>query len=96
MNEDLAAALEKRKCMLLMQETSHQELVDLNGDLPTDTHKISGIDPEGQPFCDAVRGYKMADMFDVYYDFGYGIESITSGYGAVKPKLWKASTAEAK
>lgn len=88
MNEDLATALEARKCVLLMQETSAQELTDLNGDLPTDVHLVTGIDPEGQPFADAVRGYKMVDMFDVYHDFGYGIESIKSGWGSIKPKLF--------
>tara|TARA_Y100000022_G_scaffold181508_1_gene174235 strand:+ start:3823 stop:4125 length:303 start_codon:yes stop_codon:yes gene_type:complete len=89
-----AELLVARKCVLLMEETSHQELVDLNGDLPTDTHLVSGINAEGQPFFDAVRAYKSVDIFDVYYDLGYGVEAIKNGYGAIKPKLFVNSSLE--
>ena len=95
MSEDKATLLQTRKCVLLMEETSHQELVDLNGDLPTDTHLVTGLNPEGQPFTDAVRAYKGVDIFDVYFDLGYGIQAIKNGYGAIKPKLFVNSPAEA-
>lgn len=88
MDEDKATLLQTRKCVLLMEETSRQELIDLNGDLPTDTHLVTGINPEGQPFADAVRAYKSVDIFDVYHDLGYGIQGIKSGFGSIKPKLF--------
>ncbi len=95
MNQSKAEALEARKCVLLMEETTHQELVDLNGDLPTDTHLVR-ISNEAGVEIDAVRAYKSVDIFDVYHDLGYTVHEIKSGYGAVKPKLWSNSVVKAK
>ena len=54
--------------VLLMEETSHQELVDLNGDLPTDTHLVCWMSCDESLRCDAVRAYKKSDIFDCYQD----------------------------
>ena len=91
MNENKMEALEARKCILLMEETSHQELVDLNGDLPTDTHLVvyeEHGDGVTMTWNDAVRAYKSVDIFDVYFDLGYTVLEIRNGYGAIKPKLF--------
>ena len=41
---------------------------------------------------DAVRSYKMSDIFDGYYDYGIKtIESIESGFGSIKPKLYNST-----
>lgn len=72
----------------LMQETSAEELSDLAADLPTDTHLVSYRTKEGATGGDAVRAYKMADLFDYYHDAGYEVLAITSGFGNIKPKLF--------
>ena len=44
---------------------------------------------DGVEKVDAVRSYKMVDIFDAYYDFGLTqIKSIVSGFGSIKPKLY--------
>lgn len=95
MTQDKATCLEARKCILLMEETSHQELVDLNGDLPTDTHLVR-VEKDFQISVDAVRAYKSVDIFDVYHDLGYTVQEIKNGYGAIKPKLFTNAKAGAR
>ncbi len=73
----------------LMEETSEQELIDLAADLPTDTHLVSYRTAEGAMGADAVRAYKMSDLFDYYHDVGYEVLAITNGFGNVKPKLFQ-------
>ena len=85
---NLAEALPKYGVVLLMQETSEQELIDLNKELPTDTHLITYKYPDGTVGADAVRSYSKADIFDAYHDSGLTVLSITNGFGAIKPKLF--------
>ena len=84
----LAEALPKYGVQLLMQETSHQELVDLSKDIPTDTHLVTYRTPEGSTGSDAVRSYSKADIFDAYHDSGLTVLDIVNGYGSIKPKLF--------
>lgn len=94
MTKDLAALLQANEASLLMQETSHEELRDLDSDLPTDVHLVvyerqDGGDGDITLTCfDAVRAYKMVDIFDAYYDAGYVVREIRRGYGRIKPKLF--------
>ena len=88
MTQDLATLLEANEAFLLMQETSHDELRDLDSDLPTDTHLVR-VEKDFQIRIDAVRSYKMSDIFDAYHDAGYTVQEIRQGYGKCKPKLWK-------
>jgi len=85
---NLAEALPKYGVVLLMQETSDEELVDLNKELPTDTHLVTYKYPDGTVGADAVRSYSKADIFDAYHDSGLQVISIANGYGAIKPKLF--------
>lgn len=85
---NFAEVMPKYGIVLLMQETSQQELVDLNGDLPTDTHLVTYRFPDGATGCDAVRSYSKVDIFDAYHDSGLKILDIKSGFGSIKPKLW--------
>ena len=77
--------------VLLMQETSKEELDDLASELPTDTHLVAFYYPNGEAGCDAVRSYSKADIFDAYHDSGLRVISITNGFGNVKPKLFNDS-----
>ena len=86
---NLAEVLPLYGVILLMQETSHEELEDLASELPTDTHLVAFYYPNGEAGCDAVRSYTASDIFDAYHDSGLRVISITNGYGRVKPKLWQ-------
>ena len=88
---NFAEALPSYGVVLLMQETSHEELVDLNKDLPTDCHRVDYRYPDGAVGCDAVRSYSKADIFDAYHDSGLKVISITNGFGNIKPKLFNDS-----
>jgi microcystin-dependent protein len=90
MTKSLAASLEDNDCHLLMQQTSHEELCDLDSELPTDTHLIRA-EKDFQISIDAVRAHRMADIFDSYHDAGYVIQEIKRGYGRIKPKLFQNS-----
>ena len=60
-------------------------------ELPTDIHLVEYTVGETL-YVDTVRAYKSVDIFDFYYDkitpLGGVINSITNGYGRVKPKLY--------
>ena len=85
----LEPLLKEYGVVLVMQETSREELRDLDADLPTDTHLVEYIntmsDTKG---FDAVRAFKKSDIFDAYSDLGCKVIAIESGYGRIKPKLW--------
>jgi len=75
--------------ILLMQETSEDEVNDLSSELPTDTHVVVYRYPDGAAGCDAVRSHTSSDIFDAYHDAGLTVLSIKSGWGSIKPKLWQ-------
>lgn len=82
---------EKYGIVLLMQETSEQELADLDGELPTDTHLVRYRTSEGAVGCDAVRAFTKVDIFDAYHDAALTVLEIRSGWGRIKPKLFSDS-----
>lgn len=88
---DFTQAMDKYGVILMMSETSESELNDLASDLPTDTHLVSYITPEGDLNNDAVRAYKKSDIFDCYHDSGLRVLDIKSGFGQIKPKLFQDS-----
>ena len=67
--------------------------------LPSDIHIVE-YEEEGNLYSDAVRAYKMSDIFDIYYDklkpVGGRIISITSGYGNLKPNMYNIAKKEDK
>ena len=73
----------------------HQQDIDPTmldqSSLPTDIHLVE-YEVEGKLYVDAIRAYKMSDIFDAYYDklnpMGGTLNSITSGYGTIKPNLY--------
>ena len=82
------AHLRKYECTLLMDSTSVDDIKANNKTLPTDVHAVV-YEEDGITKVDAVRAYKMSDIFDGYWDWGIRtISSITSGYGNIKPKLY--------
>ena len=85
---NFAEAMNQYGVILMMQETSEQELIDLSSDLPTDTHLVTYETPNFTIGVDAVRAYKMSDIFDCYKDAGLKVRAITSGFGSIKPKLF--------
>ena len=93
-NDNFIECLPEYGVILMMQETSEQELIDLASELPTDTHLVHYRCLSGAEGCDAVRAYKKSDVFDAYHDMGYTVLSITNGFGNIKPKLFINSKKE--
>ena len=66
---------------------------------PNDIHLIDYV-LNGGEFCDAVRSYKMVDVFDGYHDklkvedSSSKVVRITSGHGDTNPKLFNAKKKE--
>ena len=81
--------LQSSKINLFQQEVTKEDLN--HSELPTDIHLIE-YEMNGVLYCDAVRAYKLVDVFDVYYDklckVNGRVVSITNGYGNIKPKLF--------
>ena len=86
--------LKSHDVILVRENTTVQSIKDDTKTLPTDIHLIE-YDVDGQTKIDAVRAFKMSDIFDAYYDLGIkNVHSITSGYGSIKPKLYTAPKPE--
>ncbi|WGL30483.1 hypothetical protein SCRES1_gp56 [Synechococcus phage S-CRES1] len=85
--------------IIFMEKVTREEIEEMRSELPTDLHLIEYIKGTDL-FLDAVRAYKMSEIFDYYYDSlneaaeagaitNFEIVSITSGYGQIKPKLFQ-------
>ena len=87
--EELAEA-QRQEVRIFISNLNKSEFDD--SQLPTDIHLVEYTVGETL-YVDAVRSYKMVKIFDVYYDklrpLGGEVKSITSGYGRIKPKLFK-------
>ena len=86
--QDLADA-ERKEVKIVYENLINPDRMEQR-ELPSALHIVT-YEIDGDTRIDAVRAYKMVDIFDVYYDKlktnGKVIE-IVSGYGSVKPKLW--------
>ena len=85
--------LKKYDVTLVYENTTMETLKGEDSNLPTDTHVVT-YEVEGETKLDAVRSYKMSDIFDGYYDRGLTVKSIKAGYGKVKPNLWNIKDKE--
>ena len=93
--------MSKADVSILMEKVTEEEVRDLDKELPSDVHLIEYL--QGQDLIlDAVRAYKMVDIFDVYHDYlnekviageitSFEICSIRGGFGVIKPKLWQGN-----
>ncbi len=81
--------------IVLLEQTSSDEVADLASDLPSDLHLIEYV-KDGEPQIDGVRAYSKVDIFNFYYDYlketseQFEIKSIKSGYGRIKPRLFNS------
>ena len=91
-DEERAAAT-RGDVNIFILNTSPEAIKEMDKELPTDTHIIEYV-IDGETSYDAVRGYKMVDIFNIYHDkfkkdnIAAEVVSITSGYGVIKPKLY--------
>lgn len=85
MTKDLNELLAYNQCSLLLEETSREELRDLDAELPSDLHLV--VTDQG---VYGVRGYKTVDIFDAFHDAGHKVLEIENGYGRIKPKLFQS------
>ena len=83
--------LKKYDVNLLMENTTEETVVAEQSELPTDVHVVTYKGEDGEQKVDAVRAYKMTDIFDGYHDRGITVLSISSGFGTVRPNLYKQS-----
>jgi hypothetical protein len=85
--------------IVFMEKVTREEIAEMRSELPTDIHLVEYV-KGNDLFLDAVRAYKMSEIFDYYYDSldeaaqagaitNFEIRSITSGYGQIKPKLFQ-------
>ena len=83
--------------LLLYENTTALNIKNESKNLPTDVHIVRYLDEENNLKLDAVRSYKMSDIFDGYYDYGVKtIQSIESGHGSIKPKLYNPNPPKEK
>ena len=100
---NLTEHLEQYDCHLVAEDTSHEELISLDKDLPSDVHLVrywlkspareelvatTGGVPEDLICISGIRAYKKADIFDGLHDGGYEVLEITQGYGRIRPNLY--------
>lgn len=81
--------LKKYDVILMFENTTVQTIINEAKELPSDVHIIKYLDDNNELKLDAVRSYKMSDIFDGYYDYGIkNVSEINSGYGNISPKLY--------
>ena len=100
---NLIEHLERYECHLMAESTSHEELRELNNDLPSDVHLVrywptkavrekqaeaAGIPVEDLIAVSGIRAYKQVDIFDGLHDAGYEVIEIVQGYGRIRPNLF--------
>ena len=86
--------LKKHDVILVRENTDVESIIMDQTTLPTDIHLIE-YDDEGTVKIDAVRAFKMSDIFDAYWDLGSrSVISIKAGYGCVRPNLYNAKQSE--
>ena len=93
---DFPGILSRYGVQHITAETSHDELVALNNDLPTDTHLVTFRTINGAVSCDAVRSFTKVDVFDAYFDASLDVISIETGYGSIRPNLYGIKTTAKK
>ena len=92
-SEEERAAAARGDVNIFILNTSPEAIKEMDKELPTDTHIIEYV-IDGETTYDAVRGYKMSDIFNVYHDkfrrdsIEAQVVSIKSGFGVIKPKLY--------
>ena len=79
--------LKKYDVTLVFENTTLETLKGEDSNLPSDIHVIY-YEEEGEAKLDAVRAYKMSDIFDGYYDRKLKVTKIESGFGKIKPNLY--------
>lgn len=85
--------------IIFQEKVTREDIEARRSELPSDIHLIEYV-KDNELYLDAVRCYKMVDIFDVYHDIlnkeaksqgsTFEIRAITSGHGSIKPNLWKA------
>ena len=81
--------------IVLLEQTSADEVTDLASDLPSDLHLVEYV-KDGELQIDGVRAFTKVDIFNFYYDYlketseQFEIKSIKSGYGRIKPRLFNS------
>lgn len=80
----LADTLKANQCTLLLEETSENEIRDLEKDLPTDLYLV--VTDQG---VYGVRAWKSSDIFDSFFDEGHQVQEIRAGFGRIKPNLFQ-------
>ena len=94
-NSTKLTRLSKYDVILVVENTTEDGVRDTEHTLPTDVHLVTYV-VEGETKYDAVRAYKMTDIFDGYYDMGLAPTAIRSGYGKIKPNLYNFAAKEEK
>jgi hypothetical protein len=84
----------KEPVLIHIERTSHEELIKLERELPSDIHLVRYKKPswKKKEQVSAIRAYCKVDIFDHLHDAGYAVLEITSGYGRIKPKLFNATS----
>ena len=86
--------------IIFEEQVTREDIESRRSKLPSDIHLVEYV-KGNELFLDAVRCYRMVDIFDFYYDIlneeaktegsTFEIRSITSGYGSIKPKLYNSA-----
>ena len=80
----------KEPVLIHIERTSHEELIKLDAELPSDIHLVRYKKPswKKKEQVSAIRAFRKVDIFDHLHDAGYAVLEITSGFGRIKPKLF--------
>ena len=81
----------KEPVIIHIENTTLEKLQKLDAELPSDIHLVRYKKPswKKKEKISAIRAFKQVDIFDHLHDAGYAVLEIRSGFGRIKPKLFK-------
>ena len=79
--------------LIHIESTTHDKLVKMDSELPSDVHLVRYKKPswKKKEKISAIRAFKMTDIFDFLHDAGYAVLEIRQGYGRIKPRLFNTA-----
>lgn len=83
----------KEPVIIHIENTTLEKLQKLDAELPSDIHLVRYKKPswKKKEKISAIRAFKQVDIFDHLHDAGYAVLEIRSGFGRIKPKLFKTN-----
>ena len=83
----------KAPVIIHIESTTEAKLRKMDSELPSDIHLVRYKKPswKKKEKISAIRAYCKVDIFNHLHDAGYAVLEITSGFGRIRPNVFKTN-----